>query len=63
METYPIDPKTLSQACDAVIDALEPYHPSVKIAALHTLIDTFPETYLIAETTIRKQQIGSRGAL
>lgn len=48
-----LEEQQLNKACDAVIDALKPFTPPVKIAALHTLIDSFPVEYLIV--TKKKQ--------
>lgn len=44
-----IDKDKLTAACDAVIDALKPWPPEYKIAALHMLIDSFPAEYVMAE--------------
>lgn len=38
-----ISPQELRRACNAVIDALKPFPPETKFAALNTLMDSFPD--------------------
>lgn len=42
-----LDKSRLELATHAVIDALSEFEPEYKIAALHFLIDSFPEEYTL----------------
>lgn len=42
-----IKSERLTLAIDAVIEALKPFPPEYKIAALHTLIESFPAEYIL----------------
>lgn len=44
-----LDNELLVKATHAVIDVLSPFPPEYKIAALHTLIESFPEGYVMTQ--------------